>query len=651
MESVVLQQLKQEMAPQITLNCEPAAKRFFEFAQEFNTFDRLVYEHAFTWYLHRHNEAICKAIASIAEKNDELLIQAFVGKLANKLPKIYIPGFEDDYHTRKALMTVAGTIGHILMDTEEFPSSIVKKKVDGKWETLTTIKFGGNPAKDLLKGLHFEPGMAYQKGCEGFRLKKEHKNRLKQLSSVPFKLSYMATKELILKGYTLKPDWNARVDSNGNRLQEHPNTKKERYQGYADTIMALEDETFYLELEYSGSGRMFYKFQLEGMRPQGKLWETLMIDSAEPYYLSESGANALKHLIYCELTGTRVPLSEAVKHFSSDMVQDVLDNYDPMKAEDDEEFGQCILLRKAAHAFNAYLKGKPTHSMFGWDFTNSGLIMAGMSFHSHEMMRAGNVLNQSEVVDSHTQFGEGYNLDISRKDVKRLHMPLLHGSTLGGLMRSIHDITGDKSLTERDIAEKNRAAYGDCVDNLITIADWGVHAVNNKQSKLTWTLPDGFKATHKAYFKSVPVRITAVSCNEAHSKGKTTHTIISDMPYCVDNTGKPLVADAPVKVRGLYANITHSLDAYVLRHITDTLLAAGMPVKLKHDDYMISPESYDMVLQAAREAFTRLYERNLYIAAIEEIGNHSVEEDIEMPVIIMSDAENEVAESDTFLMP
>jgi hypothetical protein len=453
--------------------------------------------------------------------------------------------------------------------------------------------------------------------------------------------------------YTLKDDWNKRVDKDGRKLKEDHNTKVARYKEYSKLIAALEDNTFYLEMKYSGSGRMFYLFQLEGMRPQGKLWETLMIDSAVAYHLDEEQQRALKHMIYVTMSGERVTPLEAERRLTDEMVNEALTMAEVLgTCTDEEKAGECLLLFKAATALKLSQAGEPTKYLFGWDFTNSGLIMAGISFHEEKMMDAGNIHTRDDVVDMHTKFGEAFKLGIARKGVKKIHMPVLHGASLFGIKRAVNAVT-DEPLSEADILAKLEDAYGKTVHNLIDIADWGVAALHNEQTRFQFTLPDGFRATHKAYYQSVPMYITVASAAEKHEKShRTSHTIISDMPYAMDNTGKPLIkveGRAP-KVRGLYATITHSLDSFVLRHVTDVLLDMNMPFLLKHDDYMVHPSCYDVVKRESKTVFNVLYEQNLYAKALKEIALHS-KSGIPVPELVRGNAANVINEADAYLMP
>jgi DNA-directed RNA polymerase len=108
----------------------------------------------------------------------------------------------------------------------------------------------------------------------------------------------------------------------------------------------------------------------------------------------------------------------------------------------------------------------------------------------------------------------------------------------------------------------------------------------------------------------------------------------------------------PVKVhkRGLFANLTHSIDAYVLRCVVKALRAAGKPFLLKHDDYIVPPSALHIVKKAAQEAFNTLYEVNVYQSALEEIAQHSPYE-LVIPTLYKGKARNTAGASQNFLMP
>ena len=627
---------------------------------------RVVHEHVLSdQYLGKPGKAkqLLKGLGKIADVNKELLIQSFIGKLRYKLPVMHIeklPPFE----LQRAKLIAASLITNVIVDNGMFD---VREQVDKikmgddnfKFKKFVYIQLGGEPSKDLYRGIHLEPGVVEQTTVGEWSLTGEQRALLAEISSVPYKIWDGCTQELLMKGYSLKKDWSRKKDSNNRKLSEDPILKRKRFSLYADKIVnnVKRFPKFYLSAKYDDRLREYYDAAvLDGIRPHGKLWETLMIDAAEPFDLTDEDRKVLKHIIYVTIHG-RCSEEHSDKNFN---MEDMFyaEAADPMKAKNEKQFGEWLLLHKACTALKQCADGEQSTFMFGHDFTNSGLMMAGLSFHSKEMMKAGNLGNHKTVYDSHTEFGKGYGLDLDRDTIKELHTPLLHGSTNKTLAKILNDHVGDNVVTESMVEEANHKAYGDCVRNIATVADWGVLVTGNRQSVLRWTMPDKMKASSRAHMQGVPVRCYAASAR--HEAGYNSYVVVSNMPLVEDKNGFPIYdkdtmldgVHYPVKVhkRGLFANLTHSIDAYVLRCVVKALRAAGKPFLLKHDDYIVPPSALHIVKKAAQEAFNTLYQVNVYQTALEEIAEHSPYE-LEIPTLFKGTARNTAGASQNFLMP
>lgn len=604
------------------------------------------------------------AIHKVAGSNNKLLLQTFIGKMHYKVPALHLDLKErlTPFEYQRAKIIAAGVVTNVILDNGMFEvSEEVKAEKIGnsrKFRTYYYIELGGTPEKDLYKGIHLDPGVVNQTSVGTWKLTGAHREFLSEIASVPYKIWSGCTEQLLMKGYSLKTDWNKKVDKHGNRLKEDPILKKYRYKLYSDKIVnhVKRFPRFYLSAKYCHRYRTYYEAAtLEGIRPQGKLWETLMIDCAEPYDLTEDDERVLKHIIYVVLHG-RANEETAVKKFTED---DLLtaQGMDPIQAQSEKEFGKAILLNKAAKAIEDYRLGNPSTSIFGLDFTNSGLMMSGLSFHSKEMMKAANLGAHKTVYDSHTEFGNSFDLELTRDDVKKLQTPLLHGSSIKTLHTILTEKLG-KEISERQVEERIEKAYGPCVRNIVTVADWGTLAFGNRQSILRWTLPDGFKAGSRAHMDGVPIRIYVASAR--HEIGYNQYIVRSNMPLVEDKNGYPVYdkdteldgVHYPVTVhkRGLFADITHGNDAYVLRCVVRSLREAKRPFLLKHDDYITTPASQRIVKRAAQDAFSDLYEHNTYQRAMEEIKEHSPY-DLEVPTLVIGDAPNTASHSENFLMP
>lgn len=613
----------------------------------------------------RHRKSIIKGVLKIQEAHDELLIQTFIGKLRHKLPKFRWGIDLNEFDRERAQITASAIIVQCLMDGGTYS---VVEKVDrfknaaGAWQfrKLHYIQLGGSKEKDLYHGIHLEPGVVLQTHFTGWKLRADDKAFLSEVAAVPFKIWDSCSKDLLMKGFELMPDWDKRVDKYGKRLPEDPINKHNRYAIYADKVVdhVKRFPRFYLSAKYCDRDRVYYDSgSLPGMRPHGKLWETLMIDSAVPYTLTSEDERVLKHIIYVTLHG-RESQERALARYT-DLDYFAASEADPMAATTEEEFGNAILLNKAADALDDFAADRQSTFMFGFDFTNSGLLMSGVSYHSPEMMKATNVAGLKMVTNSHVCYGKNFgDLGLSLKEVKKLHTALLHGGTEKTLLGEIHAALGDTSFTIEQLHAVNLKAYGDCINNISTIADWGQIAVGNEQTRLRWTMPDGFKASSKAYLVGVPVDVYVASAS--HKEGYVRRVIVSNMPLIEDGNGFPIYdkdtsvagVNYPVKTkkRGLYANITHSIDAYVLRCVFTACRDAGRPVLLKHDDFIAPPGAHCVILKASQDAFNVLYQSNLYQKALNEIADYSPY-DLEVPTLVMGKGKNKVQESVNFLMP
>jgi len=622
-------------------------------------------------FLETHHKSITKAIEDIASRHDELLVQTFIGKLRHKLPKLRMGIKMHEFNKERARIIAASLITQVLIDNDAYPTEkkVETTTVNGrkKFHTRVYMQLGGSYEKDLLKGIESKPGVVHQKEINGWKLKAVEKAFLRRVGSVPFCVSDVCTKELLLKGYSLKVDWGKSVDKNGKSLPEDPIVRKQRYNLYADTVIDQVQTmgAFYLPAKYCDRKRVYYEAAtLEGVRPHGKLWETLMIDSAVEFDLTEADERVLKHIIYTTFHG-RVSVEEANELFT---MEDLLDAnmIDPMAQDSEEAFGEAIMLNKAYQAIQDYKQGKPSKFLFGYDFTNSGLLMSGVSFRSEKMMKAGNIAGSNHVVDSHTAFGSAYDLPLDRKDIKKIHMGLMHGSAMQSIATAINETLvangndGDcfPEVTVDAVNAYNEAAYGAPVANIPAIAEWGTKVVGNEQNVLRWTMPDGFSCASRAYLKGVPVLVYSASAS--HKEGYTSHVVVSDMPWLEDKNGFPVygkevemggvVYEVQQKKRGLFANMTHGNDSYMLRHIGNTVLDSGRPILFKHDDFITPPSALETVELAAKEVFDEMFTVNFYQEAVDEIIKESPY-DIPAFDLIVGDGPNTIWESENFLMP
>jgi len=634
-------------------------------------------------YLVKNSKKVTKAINKVLEGLDtKVLDKAVLGKLSYKLPRVMLSGEWNEADKVIATKITAGIVLQHLIDTNAVKTVtelIVKTEGGKKVFRKERFIMSDNEldAKQLLKGLHSEAGTVIAKAIKtkvgGRNVKHDAKQKemLTSMATQRFILSDVASKDLLMKFYELGKGYASVMNGKSN---EDPILMNQRYNKYADTIMDLEGKPFSLSNWMDARTRIYYDLVLEGISPQGKLFETLLIDSMEPYLIDEAGYKELVHILMVTLRG-RMTMEEALKAFEadSDAVLVEVHDIDLMSSTSQDELGEGMLLKKLVIAYAAYKQGKPTHYIFGKDLTNSGLGVAGNSFRAPKMMEAANYGGLDTAVDSHTAYAKGFDMD--RNDIKSLHTGLLHGSTFkamaADLVKSIKESKFDSFveayglddaedkfnetysyITEEFVRNNSIESYGVEVLNIDRIASWGGDIINNNDTSLMWNTLDGMKAQSTAYMTKVPVTLYIVSTST--ESGYARWNITCDLPIIISRKGEVVYGKdtgAVTKKRGLYANITHSVDAAILRAVYRTVNSKGHVMLMKHDDFMAPLNDFPAIRETIKTAMKSVYELNPYELALQDIKfNHS--QYIVTPDLIQGNASMELIEaSEHYLMP
>lgn len=252
--------------------------------------------------------------------------------------------------------------------------------------------------------------------------------------------------------------------------------------------------------------------------------------------------------------------------------------------------------------------------------TNGGLQHGGIGFHSPEMMIPSNVGGAAEQRDSHGDLQTTLGLS-DRQLAKDIHQPLLHGS-------SIRTVAGvlSKSVTETN--EMLQASYGSSVFNISKIAAWGVQIANNANTTLMWKTRDGLFAQSIAYVESVPMNFKCLT--GSNKQGWSQLKVTKDMPILKDIKGNVVygsvtkegkadkTAGGAVKNRGLYANITHSIDGNALRDVMRAMHKIGKGGLWKHDNFLV-PGDMELVRHTYKSALLAEFDTPQYEAAMLQI--------------------------------
>lgn len=613
-------------------------------------------------YLIDNREHIIKCVESIKGSDKDMLYQTFSGKLACKL-RLPLKGEWHIFQQEEAMVIASSLITEILISNGEIPCTAKGKRwVENSvphFSTELILTLGGvKTSKDMLKGLHVLPGVLMAKQYGNIKLPSGLKKLFSEVSSIPFVLSDAFNKKEMDHFFSLADDWMKSTRSEDVVVKQARILKNSGL--IEDNLFKL--PRYFLSVNGDSRLRLYYDFQLYGVRPQGKLYETLMHDSATPKILNESAIDHLKHIIM-DVRYHRRTLDSAIHKWSAEDRMWAEDQ-DLMTATSQKEIGEMLLVKKAAKALDMASKGIPCHYIFGKDLTNSGLIMAGNSFNSKEMMVTANMVDPDKAHDSHRDFGKAYNLGISRDDIKSITNALFHGSTTKAIAEAVQKallhVDPEASVdhvTEEFINNKNIDTYGVEVLNIPAVAQWGSNIISNSRTQLSWKTPDGYLVKHTAKIVRCPFKVRVLSTS--NKAGYREVQFLKTMPFREQINGMPMYGKndkvhgakrgAEVKRRGLYADITHSLDATLLRKIITMLLSKGEAFLLKHDDYMVSPDMYDDIIDVCNQFFNELRIGNYYQDALNQIADYSPYP-LEAPELLIGDFNTNV-KAVNFLQP
>lgn len=567
---------------------------------------------------------------------DDDLLQVVVGKLAMKLKFPCDKSFTN-YHYTKMQVILASTLVHGLIDSKQIFADIkdTKETIEGKikWKRETFLTFGSDKLRDPFTGLHKAPGVVLQKttkvktGGIAQKLSGSEKLFLSGIASMPLRL--VKTDRETMKKYFMQSKWYQQVLSG--KSKEEPILLKARVEELLDNVeKAQAMGAVYLSVWLDYRTRVYYDFTLEGINPHGKTFQTSqwemaypqIITNPEPYYYSA----------VCIVDG-RISHQQATIKFlgNRDYYISKLREIKYTKCEITgatiEDMDENFYNARLADAIEDYENGRLSAFLLSEDATNGGMQNGGIGFKAPEMMKSSNVGALPTQQDSHGILQEKLGL-ATRDEAKDVHQPLLHGS-------SLNTIASVLKCSVKEAREFMIKAYGEEVLNISKIADWGVNAVDNFNSTLMWKTMDGFRAQSIAYTESVPLTIYALS--GANKSGYSKIIIHKDVPCFFDAQGKPVYGSVTdhtkdkndktrvdksnggdSKLRGLYANITHSIDGTHNRAVIRYVRQQQTVGIFKHDNFLVHGNYMEGVRSAYKESLMRAFDYSPYEKALEE---------------------------------
>ncbi len=574
----------------------------------------------------------------------EMLEQTAVSKLSYKIPTYRcVLGKYSTFYQVESNLVVAKTLLDNLVNLGYLHStSEVIKEVseEGKvtWVTKTVLFFEEATPKDLSEGVHTVPGVVMQKtvhvktGGKEIKLNAEQKGLAGDISSMPFRLAKTSAEWFM--EYFKQSSWYVKALALGSEDRIKLDL---RAKSYVAVIMELQDKPeLFLSIWYDSRYRMYYDFNLMGVNPHGKLGETAQWERAEAKLLTDVDMEVMEDSVVKIATGKRYTHSTNCDMFRENSAEYLAILVDATKWDMDDLFYNTRLVQ----AIEDFKNSIPSHFILAEDCTTGGLQHGGIGFRSEKSMILGNVGGDTEQVhDAHGEIVKQFKI-ASRKQAKDdINTPLLHGSTLKTIQKAL--LSHGTDMTEIAIEEYLVEVYGAEILNIPVIANWGGIAVSNKTTSLMFKTSDGWLAQSTSYMESVPLLVYALSTSNKAGFGKS--TIVRDMPLLLDAKGQAVYGKdnkvpgskkgVTVKKRGLYANITHSIDAKALRDIARMAIAKGEVVLFKHDDFICTPSLIMAVRETYKSSLVEEFEFRAYHKALEDIKAYSTEA-IKVPVLV-----------------
>lgn len=573
-----------------------------------------------------------------------------IAKLSYKLPmyKAVIATL-DSYYAEKAKMYLAKTLINILVNAQ-----VLKRTKDTKREfnesgkpvfrVVSSIVFNdvSEELSDtrLFRGVTRTPGIVLSQhihtkvGGKSMKLSSNQKEFLREFSSRPLRL--VKTPKSVLKAYYTQTEWYVKATE---KRIEDPILLNARINKYVNVISALQqEENLYLSNWFDGRLRMYYELTLPGINPHGDSFETHQWEMAEPVVITNEGLKDLKWAAVVISCG-RMPMAKALVKW----IRNKQEIIEALSNSDEFDFGELFYNQRLLQAIEDAESKTPSHFMLGIDATTGGLQHFGAAFKSVKSMETSNVGGTEEVNDAHAAMGDAFGLD--RQRAKKLNTPLLHGSSFKTISDILKTVDGVE-LSTAEVTEKVMQAYGNEIINVVKIADWGTIAYDNQNSSLLYTAPDGMKCQSTCYSESVANKIYGIDLE--HNKGYDSVTVHRDMPLLL--TAKGEVVNEKTKIRGVYANITHTLDGSALRDIIRA--TTGRSLLVKHDKFYVCPNDINVVRHAYKGAILKEFNGDYYTKAMKEIISNRVGAEMPMPDLVYGQAtEDMIIESHSYLMP
>lgn len=266
-----------------------------------------------------------------------------------------------------------------------------------------------------------------------------------------------------------------------------------------------------------------------------------------------------------------------------------------------EHADEPLLMRNAINAYYDAIEGKPTGFLMSLDATASGPQLLACMMDCRVTARQVNLINTGERNDCYTNMAKimskaiGYKL--WRGDIKEALMTSFYGSRA-----EPKNVFGADTPELEEFYKTRDSLFPGAVEAMQDIEScWDCTALVHK-----WRLPDG----HTAY---VPVMETVDKRINLPDLGNASFTYRCDINMPSDYS-IPLIA-----------NVTHSVDGYVVREMTRRAAVQGFELLHIHDSFWASPNYMNQVRQNYNDILAEIAESDLLQSILRDItGDYGI---------------------------
>ncbi len=541
------------------------------------------------------------------------------------------PGNLDSHDTERLYRSLIFSIINGLQEAEivkatEKIDTFISNEGRRVYKTQRLSTFPGLPKEeqDMGFGMHKEPGQVPIKRVKGknggksFKYNRAEKDYLTQNASQELQLVDL-TKEQFYS-FCKAEKWYTTKSENYDQI-----LKNHKIDLYWDLYQSHMDTSLFLSRRSDARTRMMYNFTntVFGVHTKGGkyLWQ-----ARTPILVHAKGQELQ---IKCAVTiakGKRHNTTESMDiwNHERDAILTKLSTWD-----DKVYFGENIYNQRLAQAIIDTEEGVATKFLPLVDFTNMGLISNACEFRDNKTMIAANISALSEPQDSHMILAHACN--VNRQNSKDIGQGLYHGQSLQAVCNNIENIANVK-FTVSALSSHLVEELGEGILNISKIAAYTRDMHDNFNTVLYFNTLDGWKAQSIAYVESVDYKIFGLS-NKAE-KGYITMQVTSDLPLKLSNSKKNNAVyntrkktkvkgerkGSLTKNNGGFANIAHSIDAWIERRCNKAAIDAGYVGINIYDNYGYNANAIvDVIIPTAIDCFMQIRRDKPYARAVAQM--------------------------------